>query len=74
MRDRRPIYHRQVIIVGMDLPRLHQEGTGAAVALYGAEPRSLRRGGLDLLWGGGERRRKLVGCSSAFLNSSTNLR
>ena len=50
MRDRRPIYHEQVIMVGMDIHRLHQAGTEATVAAFGAELQSLRLAGLDLLW------------------------
>ncbi len=53
MRDRRPIYHGRVIMVGMDIHRLHLAGTEATVAALGAELQSLRLGGLDLLWTAG---------------------
>src|SRR5664279_2037426 len=53
MRDRRPIYHGRVIMVGMDIHRLRQAGTEATVARLGAELQSLRLGGLELLWTAG---------------------
>jgi galactose mutarotase-like enzyme len=37
----------------MDIHQLHQAGTEATVAVFGAELQSLRLGGLDLLWPAG---------------------